>query len=472
MDDSANKTQERSAWLISGNESIEVSVRIKSRYALLLRYDSKNKFFTKSSESEHDLFFALKPQDELMRIGPCRLLKNSFRDEKEYNGILVHNQDLVDFHLFFDKDEIAGLDRLYQNLNLIFDQKEKIKPEFREYTARLTYDLQVYKEFFENAEDMIRKENKKLRKELEISLINGAGRKFMQFYDNRLAELEMLVKDYNREEHYRHGFYFRKQVWQYILASEFLARTNIKPRGYPGDSEMMNMVYKNSYEGKTVFEKLLHKHPVETAAAQAVRNRRALIPAILKEIHKDFSKKKSEKLSILSVACGPAFEMQDLFLSGGDCRKFKVTLMDQDTEALEEAGDNIKKLEKKFGKKIEHSFLTDSVRTMLKTRHVSEKMGSYDFIYSMGLFDYLTPPVAKAIVGKLYQLLRPGGQMIIGNYHVQNPTRIYMDYWMDWVLYYRTEQDFLEMVPDVKEENKSIIFEDTKCQMFLVVKKS
>ena len=89
----------------------------------------------------------------------------------------------------------------------------------------------------------------------------------------------------------------------------------------------------------------------------------------------------------------------------------------------------------------------------------------------MGLFDYLTPPVARAVLERLYNLMKPGGEMIIGNFHVSNSGKIYMEYWLDWVLYYRTEEDFLELIEDISPKESTILFEDTGNQMFLYLKK-
>jgi extracellular factor (EF) 3-hydroxypalmitic acid methyl ester biosynthesis protein len=109
---------------------------------------------------------------------------------------------------------------------------------------------------------------------------------------------------------------------------------------------------------------------------------------------------------------------------------------------------------------------------MLTTAKLEKKWGQFDCIYSMGLFDYLTPPVAKAVLGKLYQLLNSGGEMVIGNFHVSNPSKYYMEYWLDWVLYYRTEDDFMDLLGDVSTADVNVSFEDTGSQMFLQVTKS
>ena len=108
---------------------------------------------------------------------------------------------------------------------------------------------------------------------------------------------------------------------------------------------------------------------------------------------------------------------------------------------------------------------------MLTTKQITEKWGKFEFIYSMGLFDYLTPPVARTVLRKLLQLLAEGGEMIIGNFHISNPSKTYMEYWHDWVLYYRTEEEFLDLVNSERSINGSVFFENTNSQMFLHLKK-
>jgi extracellular factor (EF) 3-hydroxypalmitic acid methyl ester biosynthesis protein len=85
----------------------------------------------------------------------------------------------------------------------------------------------------------------------------------------------------------------------------------------------------------------------------------------------------------------------------------------------------------------------------------------------MGLFDYLTPPVARAVLAKVFDLLEPGGTLVVGNYHVRNPTRLYMDYWMDWVLYYRTDASFLSLADALPARNARVTYDATGSQMFL-----
>ena len=290
--------------------------------------------------------------------------------------------------------------------------------------------------------------------------------------DDDLEELEAVIKDFSKEEHERHGFYLRKQLWNIIMCSPFMARTNLKPRGYSGDSVMMGMIYANGYDGDSTFAKILNKHPLNLTGSQAVRNRRALIAKKLSEIKSRRGNHHKAKYKVLSVACGPAFELNDLLLTSEDCDTFQFTLLDQDKYALFEAAKIVDQIEKRLGRTVPVTYLNESVRTMLATRHLEEKWGQFDFVYSMGLFDYLTPPVAAAVIRKLYDLLIPEGEMTIGNFHVSNPSKHYMEYWLDWVLYYRNESEFKELLGDVSTAETRVSFEDTRVQMFLHVRKN
>jgi extracellular factor (EF) 3-hydroxypalmitic acid methyl ester biosynthesis protein len=296
-------------------------------------------------------------------------------------------------------------------------------------------------------------------------LLRRAGPEFFRFLDGNLEKLGTLVRDFSPEQHERHGYYFRQQLWPFIIGSAFMERTNLKPRGYAGDATMMQMIYDDRYEGAWAFNKLMHRHPVQHPAAEAVRNRRVLIPRLL---NAHLAKRTAQgPFRVLSVACGPARELEEIFQGGVDPKQLELTLLDQDDEALAAARGAVERV----GQPARLSLVNDSVRTLLKDRTAAERWGRFDFIYSMGMFDYLTPPVAKAVLTRLYELLAPGGALVVGNYHVKNPSRFYMAYWLDWVLYYRTEEELLALASTLPGAEVKVGFDDTGCQMFLSVER-
>jgi extracellular factor (EF) 3-hydroxypalmitic acid methyl ester biosynthesis protein len=453
------------ASLALGEKEIPVDARYASKYSLLIRFNNGNSFTDGTEFSE----LTVKVNGSREKLGRCRLISEPNIDG--YAGRVTFVNDVYDLQSLIFDHKVVRLQSAFFNIPLILGHKQDIRALFKYYTADLTYDLNVYKSFFDKLDSEHADEPPEIKEAVQQAIINTEGRGFMYFLDQRLAELERLVSGFSREEHERHGFYFRKQLWPLIVCAPFMARTNLKPRGYAGDSEMMSMIYSNDYWGDSTFAKLMHKHPVEHPAAQAVRNRRAFIARKLPQLSRRSRLARGEKLKALSVACGPAREIEDVLVSEGDFDRYHFTLLDQDRHALFEAAKSVDRIEKKSGLKLKVDYLNESVRTMLTTPKLKSRWGQFHFIYSMGLFDYLTPPVAKAVLNKLYQLLKPGGEMVIGNFHVSNPSRTYMEYWLDWVLYYRNEQDFIDLLQGAGSADTQVLFDDTRVQMFLHIKK-
>jgi extracellular factor (EF) 3-hydroxypalmitic acid methyl ester biosynthesis protein len=233
---------------------------------------------------------------------------------------------------------------------------------------------------------------------------------------------------------------------------------------------MMQLIYENAYAGRTHFGKLLHKNAVEMPGAEAVRARRALVAGVLREVRARAAPD-VRPFRFLSLACGPALELEDVFLGPADVRELECTLVDQDALALEFARRTVAGIAAARGRPIRAAFVNDSVRTMLRDRRLVERLGSFQFIYSMGLFDYLTTPVARSVLRMTYGLLAPGGTLSIGNYHVSNASRTYMTYWLDWPLFLRTERAFRELADGLPDARVEIAFDASGCQMFLRVEK-
>lgn len=378
---------------------------------------------------------------------------------------LVFTEDVYDCKLLLEQGRVKNLLGFFNELPLVLAQRTEITDGFRGFVADLNYDLTVYKKFFDEQDRAFSNEAPHVAAAAQEVLLRRAGPEFFRFLDANLERLTELVRGFTSEQHERHGYYFRQQLWPFIIGSAFMARTNLKPRGYAGDATMMQMIYDDRYEGTWAFNKLMHRHPVQHPAAEAVRNRRVLIPRLL-EAH--LARSEAVPYRVLSVACGPARELEDVFREGVDRSRFEVTLLDQDDEALAAARGTIERV----GAPRKLSLVNDSVRTLLRDRTAAERWGRFDFIYSMGMFDYLTPPVAKAVLARLYELLAPGGGLVVGNYHVKNPSRFYMAYWLDWVLYYRTEEEFLDLAAGLPGAKVTVGFDDTGCQMFLQVEKS
>lgn len=89
-------------------------------------------------------------------------------------------------------------------------------------------------------------------------------------------------------------------------------------------------------------------------------------------------------------------------------------------KTLNDAINTIKTVENRIYGNINVQYIHKSVIHIDKIKHNTK----YNYIYSMGLFDYLPTPVAQKLAKQLYNLLAPGGLLLIGNYHVNNPYKL------------------------------------------------
>jgi extracellular factor (EF) 3-hydroxypalmitic acid methyl ester biosynthesis protein len=407
----------------------------------------------------------------VVTVGGCEERLSACRFEAgrcdRFAGSLVFLDDVYDTRaLVFDGTVVTPRGAL-ASLPLVLSNKDAVRPQFRAYVADAMYDLSVWRKFFDDEERVLEGEKPDAAEAVRGALLKTYGPEFFAAFERQLAELNRQVEGFTAQEHERHGFYLRRHAWPYILASEFMRRSNLKPYGYAGDAEMMRIIYENRYVGATAFERLMHKYALEIPAARAVRNRRELVAGALRTLAEQWGALKGG-LRVLSVAAGPAWELQDVILDARDAERFRFTLLDQDTYALGAAREVVARLERARGVPLRVAFVQESVRTMVRAR-LADRVGRFHCIYSMGLFDYLAMPVARAVLARLHDLLEPGGVLLVGNFHAANPSRVYMEYWGDWKLLYRTEASMLAMAQDLPGASASVGFDDTRCQMLLRV---
>jgi extracellular factor (EF) 3-hydroxypalmitic acid methyl ester biosynthesis protein len=435
-----------------------ITVSIESRYHLLAR---NHPFQTR--EEQHFKEIEISFPGKTVQLGLC--VATFINDRCE----LYLEDDIFDFDSMLHETREINIESHFRSLQLVLSQQKNIKEQFKEFILRINYELHCYKHYFDKIDGLIEKETKADRLRLQMSVVNSSeGHRFNRYMDGVIDEMKVLVKEFSREEHEAHGFYLRKQLRGIIRCSDLMERANLKPLGYAGDYEMMKIVYENGFRGQRIFEKLFFRHSMDKNTPQAVRNRRYLVPEIISQHFKGSS---IRPYRVMSVACGPAIELKDLLDKHPNPDDFQFTLLDQDVEALAEATQTVKEIEKKTGKSLAVEYTGDSVRTMIKSRNLPDKHGTFDFIYSMGLFDYLTPLVAKAVLKRLFSLLKPGGTILVGNFHKQSEDRIYMSYWFDWELYYRDEDDFINLLENDTCDSHEILFEETDTQMFLLARK-
>jgi CRP-like cAMP-binding protein/SAM-dependent methyltransferase len=248
------------------------------------------------------------------------------------------------------------------------------------------------------------------------------------------------------------------EVLPLVRLSQIGDRLYTKPRGYGGDFQTMEMIYDGAPGGTEPIGALLDSCMLNLAAMKAIRNRRRLLAA---EIASSYAA--ARELHVTSLACGPAREVFDVLARADDGRRLEISCIDIDREAL----GRVEALCQRHG-------TGDQVRThhanliYLATGQQELRLPPQDLIYSASFIDYLSDEMAMTLINWIHDRLRPGGRVLLGNFHPRNPTRGIMDHVLDWRLTHRDEADMNRLFQGSKfgRPCTRVLFEDDGVDLF------
>ncbi|WP_439557151.1 SAM-dependent methyltransferase [Dyadobacter sp.] len=244
---------------------------------------------------------------------------------------------------------------------------------------------------------------------------------------------------------------------QSVFDNEFLANSIYgyvyrKPLGYAGDYALIDMIYTYDSFNHPDYEKwdrYFHYH----AATEAVRNRKAFFKDKLLTKLKD----RKSPLNLLNVASGPARDLFELYQTI-DPDMLKTTCVDIDADAISFAGNLCEPFK-------------DQVRFCKKNILRFSGAEKYDVIWSAGLFDYFEDRIFILAVKRLLTFLKPGGEILIGNFSENNPSRGYMEIFGEWFLIRRSPEELvrLSMEAGVHPANITVEQEPLGINLFLKI---
>lgn len=278
-----------------------------------------------------------------------------------------------------------------------------------------------------------------------------------------LNNLEKTLAGTTREVQIKAHQFFRAELGQYIFSSPFVERVYKKPYGYAGDFEMMNLIYNKELLGDNLFAKCLNRAILETPASKAVRNRSEYLYRKLKnllEINPDST------IRVLSVASGPAREVQLLIKRDPHlAKRLVVDLLDQDLRSLKMAKVVFARLCREMEIELPINYFNLAIKNILEH---GLSTGPYDMIYSAGLFDYFSDPVARLAASNLYKFLKPGAELVVGNFNEINPSRFLMECVGDWHLIHRSVKSMTDLFNSITP-NLRIEMEEENVNLFAVL---
>lgn len=229
----------------------------------------------------------------------------------------------------------------------------------------------------------------------------------------------------------------RHPIAELTLGCPVTRRSFEKPRGYPGDAPLLDLIYGVGEGLQTPHPATIagqvHFYVVHSTACRAVRWRRQIIAAEIAKVAAAVN-----GASILSVACGHLREVELLAPATiGAIGEFHA--LDQDAHSLEV-------VRRSYGSKTPVRTVDGSVKSIIRGRTAFTNL---DFVYSAGLFDYLAPPIAMRLIERLFGFLKPGGRLLVANFTPAVEDVGYMETFMDWRLIYRTPEELRALFADL-----------------------
>ncbi len=246
-----------------------------------------------------------------------------------------------------------------------------------------------------------------------------------------------------------------------LHSDPFTERAFSKPRGYAGDAVIIDYIYRDAaiqdqIKGLSAQGKAIYEYVSTAPAALAVKERKDIIAKKIDQIAEEI-----ESPRILCLACGHLREAKlSEALKQGKIGTYVA--LDFDKESLSVVEQDLGK----YGVQCVQGYIKDIITGKINP-------GEFDFIYAAGLFDYLSDSVAKDLVRKMFQLLRPKGSILICNF-LRNIRDVgYMESFMDWELNYRDIDEMEELVANIpiKEvAEKNAFIDNNQCVVFLEIK--
>ena len=345
----------------------------------------------------------------------------------------------------------------------------KLNPEYKAIIGNIQTFLIDLRLWLERIELGIRSSPDADRIELELETARTLRPQVSSTMTQMFERFESVCETIQQEAEQAHRIFGQRQLHPHLLCAPFIYRTYAKPLGYAGDYEMMNMIVRNGYEGGSLYAKLVNAWLLDQDGPQAVRNRVGFL--VNKLIEETSRVSRAGKIAnVFCVACGPAWEVVQFMEQQPVADHARFDLLDFNEETLQYASGKLAETKKKHGRKTELKVVKNSVQNLL--RNGGKGAAKYDLIYCSGLYDYLNDRICKALNSYFYDLLLPGGLLVVGNFGPHLPVKHFIEHFLEWFLIYRDSKQLGALAPDqARPDDCAVIAEPTGSNLFFEARK-
>ena len=306
-----------------------------------------------------------------------------------------------------------------------------------------TTDLRI---FLEDIRKILNEPKYQVPESETSALLQQIFPEFFMAMDSQITIIDDIVRELclSGENHLIYKNYFQKNLSDALLQAPVNRIRYFKPNGYPGDYEMMRLTHVNLFDGPTLFAKILSKYSTTNHLGDVSRARTKYLETFIYEYLK---LNQNRPVDILSIASGPALEIQELISHHHETtNNITFTLLDQDIKALRYSMESVYDKKIKYKSNLSMNFINDNLQNYIHETAQNNVSPMYDIVYSFGWFDYIDKPLARLIINNIKPLVKPGGIILIANMSLDgNRHKILMEYGFDWYLIYRDKNDMKDL---------------------------
>jgi extracellular factor (EF) 3-hydroxypalmitic acid methyl ester biosynthesis protein len=275
--------------------------------------------------------------------------------------------------------------------------------------AMTTFKMQAFKTL-DKAFTLLRSD------QVDLGLTNLNTDLYKLRRDSKPSEWEAFTK----------GEFLTHPLTGLIHQDPFTRHSFDKPRNYAGDADLLDFMYgiRKPDENTSELGQKIFSWAMKQSTVQSVRYRREILASKIDELAEC-----SDGLRILSIASG---HLREAFISRAvrDKQVSDFYALDQDALSLEVVSRELSE----FNVRPVHT----SVKRLFKR---IPEYTNLDFVYAAGLYDYLPQKVAVALTKKMFEMLKPGGKLLVANFAPTLEDSAFGETYMQWKLIYRDESE-------------------------------
>ena len=216
-------------------------------------------------------------------------------------------------------------------------------------------------------------------------------------------EIEQVERAMNADELKKLQDQFREDSDELLGDSYLLSRARHWYRGYPGDFETLEAIYKGAPQSHEGIGLYMDTYFLKRHLARGVRDRKDFLrDYLVKELANRANGQK-----VLNIACGSCRELYDM-VETLNAHQVNLTCTDSDEDALLYSEEILFRRDLQILPK----FVKHNAIKLINAEKTASQFGKQDIIYSAGLFDYLNDETLVRIFASLYAVLEEGGVFV------------------------------------------------------------